>query len=86
MWNGAVEAVSTLLSAIIALLASRLHSSYINTKLKIHLALFTMSLCASGAIFLTANAPTRFISYGGYILFYMFYTFTITISRYTYIH
>lgn len=82
MWNGAVEAISTLLSAGIALLASRLHTSYINTKLKVYLVLFTMSLCASGAIFLTANAPNRFLSYGGYMIFYMFYSFTITISRY----
>lgn len=76
-----MEAIATLLSAGVALLASRLHASYINTQFKIHLALFTMSLCASGAIFLTANAPNRFLSYGGYMIFYMFYSFTITISR-----
>lgn len=82
MWNGAVEAVTTLLSAMIALLASRLHTSFINTKLKVLLALFTMSLCASGAIFLAANASDRFLSYVGHVIFYAFYTFTITISRY----
>lgn len=82
MWNGAIEAVSALLSAAIALLASRLHTSFINTKLKVLFVLFSMSWCASGAIFLTANASTRFLSYGGYMIFYIFYTFTITISRY----
>lgn len=81
MWNGAIEAITTLISAAIALLASRLHSSFINTKLKVLMALFTMSLCASGAIFLTANASHRFISYAGHVIFYAFYTFTITISR-----
>lgn len=81
MWNGAVEAVATLFSAAIALLASRLHLNYINTKFKIQLALFVMSMCASGAIFFASNAPNRFLSYISYILFCMFYNFTITISR-----
>lgn len=82
MWNGAIEAITTLISAVVALLASRLHASLINTKLKVLLALFTMSLCASGAIFLTANAPHRFVSYAGHVIFYACFTFTITISRY----
>lgn len=82
MWNGAVEAISTILSATIALLASRMHTSFLNTKFKVLLVLCSMSLCASGAIFLTANVPNRFLSYGGFVTFYMFYTFTITVSRY----
>ncbi|XP_031621423.1 thiamine transporter 2-like [Contarinia nasturtii] len=80
MWNGAIEAISTLISATIALLVGRLRTNYINTKSKVNSVLFVMSLCASCAIFLTANAPNRFLSYGGYILFYMFYNFTITLS------
>lgn len=81
MWNGAVEAVTTLLCAAIAMLASRLHSSFLNSKLKILWILFTLSIFASGAIFLTGNAGHRFVSYAGYMIFYMLYTFTITIAR-----
>ncbi|XP_031621420.1 folate transporter 1-like [Contarinia nasturtii] len=80
MWNGAIEAVATLFSAAIALLASRLHVNYINTKFKIQLVLFALSMSASGAIFVASNAPNRFLSYVSYILFCMFYNFTITIS------
>lgn len=83
MWNGAVDAVAALVSAGIALLASRLHTNLINTQLKVLASLFIMSMCASCAIFLTANVSDRFLSYGGHLLFYMFYTFTITISRYS---
>lgn len=82
MWNGAVEAVTTLLCAMIALLASRLHSNVINTKVKVLTSLFIMSIFASVAIFLTGNANHRFVSYAGYMIFYMLYTFTITIARY----
>lgn len=82
MWNGAVDAITTILSILAALLASRVHTNAINTKLKVMAALFAMSLCASGSIILTANVSNRFVSYGGYLLFYIFYTFTITISRY----
>lgn len=81
MWNGAVEAVTTLLCAIIALLASRLHSSVINSKLKVLFVLFVLSIFASGGIFIAANTSDRFMSYAGYMMFYMLYTFTITISR-----
>lgn len=81
MWNGAVDAITTTLSVVVALLASRVHTNSINTKLKVMAALFVMSLCASGSIFLTANVSNRFVSYGGYLLFYIFYIFTITISR-----
>lgn len=81
MWNGAVDAVTTILSVAVALLASRVHTNSINTKLKVMAALFGMSLCASGSILLTANVSNRFLSYVGYLLFYVFYTFTITISR-----
>lgn len=85
MWNGAVDAVTTILSVVVALLASRAHTNSLNTKIKVMAALFAMSLCASGSIILTANASNRFVSYGGYLLFYVFYTFTITISRYLYL-
>lgn len=82
MWNGAVEAISTLSGATVTLCASRLHANLINTNLKVLSALCTVSICASASIFLTANAPSRFISYAGYLLFYIFYNFTITVSRY----
>lgn len=81
MYNGAVEAATTLLSATIALLASRLHSSVINSKIKVLSVLFVMSMFVSGAIFLTGNATHRFVSYAGYMMCYMLYTFTITIGR-----
>lgn len=81
MYNGAVEAATTLLSATIALLASRLHSGVINSKVKVLSMLFMMSMFVSGAILLTGNATHRFVSYAGYMMCYMLYTFTITIAR-----
>lgn len=86
MWNGAVEAISTLCGATVTLLASRLHANLINTNLKVLSALCTMSMCAGASIFLTANVSSRFVSYAGYLLFYVFYNFTITVSRYFHFH
>lgn len=77
-----MDAITTILSVAVALVASRVHTNSINTKVKVMAALFVMSLCASGSILLTANVSHRFVSYCGYLLFYVFYTFTITISRY----
>lgn len=81
IWNGAVDAIATLLCAGIALLASRFHTNVLKTQRKKIILLGMLSLCLSGAIFLMANTNSRYIAYGGYTLFYMVYTFTVTISR-----
>jgi len=79
MWNGAVEACATLLGATVALLASRVHKSTRSTIQKLgYLLLF--SLMQGGGLFIAASTTNRFVSYAGYLLFYILYTFTITIS------
>lgn len=80
IWNGAVEACTTLLSASVALLASRLHENALNLRRMLWLIVI-LSLLQGCGIFVAANTTSRFVSYGGYMFFYIFYTFTITISR-----
>lgn len=81
MWNGAVDAASTLLAAIVALLASRLNENIVNTRGKVLWSLFVLSLLSSATIIFMANTSMRFVSYGAYMIFYMFYIFTITVAR-----
>lgn len=81
IWNGAVDAVIALLCTLVALFASRLHSNILNTKLKMLSVLCLLSLGVSVAIFLLTNLGSRLISYGAFLMFYAFHTFTITISR-----
>lgn len=79
IWNGAVEACVTLLAALIALLASRVHDSLLKST-RILWALVLFSGLQAGSIFIAANTNSRFISYGGYTMYFILHTFTITIS------
>lgn len=80
IWNGAVEAITTLLSASVALLASRIHENALNLRRMLWL-IVTLSLLQACGIFVASNTTSRFVSYAGYMAYYIFYTFTITISR-----
>lgn len=80
IWNGAVEAVITLLGAGVALLAGYLHS----TKLNQHRSLFALmflAACEGSAILLASRTPIRTVSYIGYLIFCVLYSFTITVAR-----
>lgn len=76
-----MEAGTTLVCAGVALLASRLHENVFKTRPKLIGLLFTQSAFLSIAVFLMSTATHRYSSYAGYTIFYICYTFTVTISR-----
>ena len=79
-WNGAVEAILTLCGAIVSLLAGRLHVKYLKSQ-KICLLLLTVLAIFEGITILVATyANTLIISYVGYVLFGVLYSFSITIA------
>lgn len=76
MWNGAIEAALTLLGAGAALLAGYL-TSYKG-------GLLTLTICSfleGGAILVSAQTTSLWLSYLGYIVFGVLYMFMITIAR-----
>lgn len=85
IWNGAVEATNTLLGAGIALLAGHLHDAGGNGWLSrrrrnVLVALVVLSLCQGAAIAVASQTTERTISYVAYSVFYVLYTFTITVA------
>lgn len=80
IWNGAVEACTTLMGAAVALLACRIHKNELNTNRMLWF-LVIFSVLQGGGIFVAASTNNRFVSYAGYMFFYVLYIFTITISR-----
>lgn len=79
IWNGAVEAVITLLGAGVALLAGYLHSTKLNQQRSLF-ALMFLAACEGSAIFLASSTPHRVVSYIGYMIFCVLYSFTITVA------
>ncbi|XP_055640796.1 thiamine transporter 1-like isoform X2 [Toxorhynchites rutilus septentrionalis] len=77
VWNGAVEAILTLLGAVVSLLAGYIHGSFLRPRSSL-LALSVLSLGQGGAILLTSTTNQLVISYVGYIVFGILYAFTIT--------
>lgn len=77
-WNGGVEACTTLLAASAALLASRLHESFFRFRRMLGL-LIGISFLQGGALFVTSNTTSRFVSYGTYTFYFVLHSFTITI-------
>lgn len=70
----------TLLGAGVALLAGYLHSSKLNQHRSL-LALMILASCEGCAILLAASTPHRNVSYIGYLIFCVLYSFTITVAR-----
>lgn len=79
IWNGAVDAILTLLAAIFALAAGFIHGSRLNPRGSL-LALAVLSILEGGAVLLSCWTTTLFWSYTGYIIFGALYAFTITVS------
>lgn len=79
MWNGALEAFTTLLGALVALLASRVHDKALKST-RILWALVLVAMGQAGSLFVAANTDNRFVSYGGYSMYFVLHTFAITIS------
>lgn len=79
IWNGAVEAINTLLAAVAALLAGHLHSERL-TRVQLLGSLIVLS-CGQGASILVASqTDDRNVSYVAYGVFYVLYSFTITMA------
>lgn len=80
VYNGAVEAVITLLGAVTAILAG-----YIDNKRLYQYDTLILTLCtiAAAALLLWASqTPSLYVCYGAYIVFGSIYNFMITIARY----
>lgn len=83
IWNGAVEAINTLLGAGVALLAGHLHDSggwLTRRRRNVLFALVVLSLCQGSAIAVASQTTERTVSYVAYSVFYVLYTFTITVA------
>lgn len=78
IWNGAVEAVVTLLGAIVSLLAGYIHSGFLRPRSSLF-ALSILSLGQSAAILLATTTSSLAVCYLGYVTFGVLYAFTITV-------
>lgn len=81
IWNGAVEALITLLGASVALLAGYMHADALNNRRRVLWSLVVLSIFEAAAILLAALTPHRNVSYIGYLVFCVLYSFTITVAR-----
>lgn len=79
IWNGAVDAILTLLAAVFALAAGFIHGARLNPTLSL-LALAVLSILEGGAVLLACWTTSLFWSYTGYVIFGAFYAFAITVS------
>lgn len=80
IWNGAVEACITLLAAAVAIVAGYIHIEKMNEKWKLF-ALLILSIFEGMAIILASTTMNIYISYLGYMIFCILYSFTITVAR-----
>lgn len=78
VWNGAVEAVVTLLGAIVSLLAGYIHNGFLRPRSSLF-ALSILSLGQSAAILLATTTSSLAVCYLGYVTFGVLYAFTITV-------
>ncbi|XP_055607050.1 thiamine transporter 1-like [Uranotaenia lowii] len=78
IWNGAVEAILTLLGALASLAAGYIHGGFLKQRSSLF-ALAILSLGQGGAILFATMTKTLLISYLGYIIFGVLYAFTITV-------
>lgn len=80
IWNGAVEATLTLLGTVAALGAGLLTQERLKEKGRIW-TLALLTILSGFAILLAGLTHTRLISYLGYLIFGVIYSFLITIAR-----
>ncbi|KAH8334696.1 hypothetical protein KR074_003980 [Drosophila pseudoananassae] len=79
VWNGAVDAALTLLSAIFALLAGYFHAGRLSTKLSL-LSMAFLSILQGGCVLLACWTNNIYLSYLGYTLYGGLFAFTITVA------
>lgn len=74
-----MEALLTLLSALVALLAGYLHTGFFNSRRSI-IVLIALSMFEALAIYTISNTSNLIVSYVGYLVFGILYAFTITLA------
>ncbi|KAH8310077.1 hypothetical protein KR067_001760 [Drosophila pandora] len=79
VWNGAVDAALTLLSAVFALLAGYFHAGRLSTKLSL-LSMAFLSILQGGCVLLACWTNNIYLSYLGYTLYGGLFAFTITVA------
>ncbi|KAH8268298.1 hypothetical protein KR026_004392 [Drosophila bipectinata] len=79
VWNGAVDAALTLLSAVFALLAGYFHAGRLSTKLSL-LSMAFLSILQGGCVLLSCWTNNIYLSYLGYTLYGGLFAFTITVA------
>ncbi|XP_063704425.1 folate transporter 1-like [Culicoides brevitarsis] len=79
VWNGAVEALVTLLSALVTTFAEKIHGTVLFKSSSL-VTLTILTTFSGFAILLGTKTTSLYISYAGYIIFCTLFAFTITIS------
>lgn len=80
IWNGAVESVLTLLSAIASLVAGKVHMHFLRHHNRLLITLIIMSSFQGLALLAAALSTTLLSCYIAYISFGVFYAFMMTIA------
>ena len=79
LYNGAVEAILTLLGACFALLAGKIHMNFLRKRNRMLLTLITMSCLQGVFVLLAATSQSLMMCYVFYISYGVAYAFGITI-------
>lgn len=79
IWNGAVEASVTLLSAIVTLFAEKIQNSLLSNSSSLW-TLTSLTVLEGLTLILTCQTSNLFVSYLGYTMFCTLFAFTITIT------
>ncbi|CAO1414789.1 unnamed protein product [Diamesa serratosioi] len=80
IWNGAVEAILTILGAVFTLLAGKFHINMLMKRQKIIIVLVILSFAQGIAVVFAAQSSTLLSCYIAYICFGVLYCFGITIA------
>ncbi|KAH8292163.1 hypothetical protein KR054_006450 [Drosophila jambulina] len=79
VWNGAVDAALTLLSAVFALLAGYFHAGRLSTSTSM-LSMALLSILEGGCVLLACWTSNIYLSYLGYVLYGALFAVTITVA------
>ncbi|XP_017032201.1 thiamine transporter 2 [Drosophila kikkawai] len=79
IWNGAVDAALTLLSAVFALLAGYFHAGRLSSSTSM-LSMALLSILEGGCVLLACWTSNIYLSYLGYVLYGALFAFTITVA------
>ena len=80
IWNGAVEAILTILGAVFTLLAGKFHMNMLLKRQKIIIILVFLSFAQGIAVIFAAKSLTLLSCYIAYVCFGVLYCFGITIA------